>query len=72
MPSKTQPTASEVAAHMWTVLERVMAGDMTPASANASINAGSAIVRTFVSQMQYAKLRNETPDIAFFSGPSRP
>lgn len=55
---------------MWEVLEKVTAGEMSPSAANASVNAGGAIVRTFVAQMNYSKMRNEVPEIAFFALPA--
>lgn len=70
MPNPNNPTANGVATELWGILEKTVAGDMTPAAANAATNAGQSIVRIFVQQMAYAKARNEIPEIPFFVAPA--
>lgn len=44
-------------------IDRVVAGDVTPANANAVVNATSVILRSVKLQMDYYRQIGKTPDI---------
>ena len=70
MPNPNNPTADGLATALWDVFLKVQNSEITPSAANASTNAASAVVRVFVQKMNYAKMRNEVPEIAFFANPA--
>ncbi len=63
MAANQGKTLSELQAHLSDQLDRVMAGETTPANANAVVNLTAAYLRTVKMQMDYYKLIGKTPNI---------
>lgn len=60
---KEPTTMAYLQANLRETLDRVVAGDTTPANANAVVNLTAAYLRTVKMQMDYAKQTGRTPNI---------
>jgi hypothetical protein len=59
----TPVTAADLLQVNGETIQRLRSGDMTPANANAIVNATSAMLRIVKMQMDYARLTGTTPNI---------
>jgi hypothetical protein len=54
--------------NLTTVLEKVSAGELTPAAANAAANVSGKVLATIKMEVDYAKLSGVAPAIPFLNG----
>ena len=55
-----------------TQMERAANGEITPANANASANLAGKLVSTFKLEMDYARIKGETPHVDMIEGDYKP
>jgi hypothetical protein len=60
---KSPPTATDLFDVLWEGIQRIRAGETTPANVNAIVNSTAAMLRIVKLQMDYAKLTGKTPEI---------
>ena len=56
-------TLAELQGHLAAEIDRIVAGETTPANANAVVNLTAAYLRTVKMQMDYYKQIGKTPNI---------
>jgi hypothetical protein len=63
MASTSPATAQDLLDVLGENIQRLRAGEATPAVANAIVNSSAAMLRIVKLQMDYAKMTGHTPDI---------